>query len=793
MPYSSIEDARAKLIDPRNEHTSIILVGSDSNFNLDTTFYTDVAKTQIAPTGKYVIVTNYKSYWINIGSNGKMTELPTPIMNTDSDTSWVDDKLHSRNGRVNNWIGDGGGTELVLSNDLKLTDNAWYTRTYNNPKRWIIENTTIQTTPITNIDLSDMKGYDLRLVTGEWTTSGAGIPGFHGNGGATSAIIHIAPDPNRQDVIGNIKYFFKPDYWVSQQYHDGPSYFRRMPNIIPLKDRYGIEKSFYDAFTALADLQYRTTRLDRPSSRFNKGVTDSQVFSWRSIQNTYDYDRKESWFNVHPKKLHFDGDSIFRILLGKVWGLSNPFDQNQLPMGDDMWHARIVALFESLLITDEGERTNKVWNINGYSYTYAQVNPYKWTTALNSGISNQGDCPANQMLNYFTFADGSANGKRIEYDFEFVGIVGAESYNAGLAWSQCFTAAKNYAFPIEQPKGALIPKFSLYGLGLYNTGVYGNAGDGWAYAKPGNSVSTFASLYSSYHDYYINGTKSYNQVSGVKPWYLATINEFKYSYITNYQNDMVSNYYVYAIVHNYDISRKIYDELLGVGNDVRICTYFWRNQEPLPASADSSTVRRAIRPNGSLYSDSNADKLEVCPSLMFNITLWGMAYADGCFFWDDSYVGEDTNSFLDYLEGAFNNPWEDQKQVAINNTYALWGDAITNAKSTLDYPYIANFLLSQNKDIIEANTAWLVPDLSLGNGSWTTGTANYPVMLYNQSKPIARYKLSTDGTEALLLIHSGFNIGYTKETHTVRLPTKNNAQFTINTWGNYTSVIRLKL
>lgn len=789
MPYSSASDAQQKLINPNIEHGSVILYGDNNALLETTTFYTNPEKTVIAPTGNYVVVTNYKSYYITLGNNGKMTGAPIEIMQG-TDTSWVDDKLHGRYGRANNWVnGDGPGTELVLSNDLKLTDNAWYTRTYNNPKKWIIENTTIQSTPITNIDLSDMKGYDLRLVTGEWTNSAAGIPGFHGYGGAVSAIIHLAPDPNRQDVVGNLKYFFRPDYWIPQQYHDGPSYFRRMPNIIPLKDRFGKEKSFYDAYTALADLKYTGSNLDRPSTRFNKGVTESQVFNWRAIQDVYGYDRKENWFTIHPKKLHFDGDTVFRHCVAKAWGVGF----NDVIFGDDKWCARVVALLESLLITNESDRANKVWNLYGQTITYAQANPYKWTTELNSGIAYQGDSPANQMQGYFYYADGSANGKRFEYDFEYVGTIGAESYNAGLAWSQCFTSAKNAVYPTEQPKGALVPGFSLYGLGLYDSAMFGGTGEGWVYAEPGKPLSNFAPLYSNYHDYYVNGTKAINQVTGVKPWFLATIDQFKYSYITNYQNYMVSNYYVYAIVHNYDISRKMYDELRGVGNDTRICTYFWRRQEPLPASADSSIVRRAVRPNGTLYADSDRDKLEVCPSLMFNIALWGMAYADGCYFWDDMYIGEDKNIFLDYLEGAFSNPWADQRQAGITNTNALFGDCITNGKMSTDWPYIANFLLAQNKDIIEANTNWLVPDLSLGNGSWTTGTANYPVMLFNQSKPIARYKLSADGTEALLLIHSGFNVGYTKETHTVRLPSKNNAQYTVNTWGNFTSVIRIKL
>jgi len=783
MAFTSLSDARTKVTNPETDVNSTILYGNNNLFDSTTIFYTNVGLTSLAPAGNYVVVMNYLSYYVTIGSDGKMTSAPTQLMDTTTDTSWVDDDIHSRfdtNFRTNNRAGI-GGTDLVLSNDLLLTDNVWTSRPYDNPKKWIIENTTIQSTAITNINVSAMKGFDLRLVTGEWKNSPTNIPGFHGH--TTSAIIHLAPEANRVTQVGSLKYYFKPDYWVPNILFDGASYFRRMPNIIPLKDRYGIEKSWFDFFGSVNDLRYpTTTQLDRPSTRFEKGVTDSTVKSWISVFNSNGSSRSESWAIIHPKKLHFDGDGVFRYCVAKAFRV--PI--GSVTFGSDEWNAKITALFESLLIVDEAIRATKVFNINGFSFTYEQCNPDKWTTARNSGISNQADCPASQMEGYFYYVDGGSNGKRFEYDFEYVGLVGARSYDAGLAWSQCFVSAKNYIFPDEQPKGALVPKFSMYGQGLYQSTVEGGVGEGWSYAKPGNSLSNFAPIYSNYHDYYVNGTKTYQQVTNTLPWFLATINEFKYSYICNYQNDMVSNYLIYSIVHNYDIARKMYNDILGVGNDVRLCTYFWRKQEPLPASSDNSVVRRAIKPDGTIYQNSDKDKLEVCPSLMFNIALWGMAYADGCYFWDDAYTGEETRYFLEYLVNA-NTP------QLVDQTYAIWGDAIVNSKGTLDWPYIAQFLLAQNKDIIEANTAWLVPDLSLGGGSFTTGTANYPVMLFNQSKPIARYKLSDDGTQALLLIHSGFNIGYTKETHTVRLPAKNNQQYTVDTWGNYTSVIRITL
>jgi hypothetical protein len=123
---------------------------------------------------------------------------------------------------------------------------------------------------------------------------------------------------------------------------------------------------------------------------------------------------------------------------------------------------------------------------------------------------------------------------------------------------------------------------------------------------------------------------------------------------------------------------------------------------------------------------------------------------------------------------------------------AKWGDSTWLGKSSLDWAYIGYLHAKQNEDIISANTEWLVPDLSIGGGSWTTGTQNYPISLYNNSRPICRYKLSQDGTEALVLIYNGFNNGYTKDTFTFRLPAKSNYEFTADVWGNYTSVIRIK-
>ena len=119
------------------------------------------------------------------------------------------------------------------------------------------------------------------------------------------------------------------------------------------------------------------------------------------------------------------------------------------------------------------------------------------------------------------------------------------------------------------------------------------------------------------------------------------------------------------------------------------------------------------------------------------------------------------------------------------------GDITLIGKSNVDWVYAGYLQVAQNKDIVEANTSWLVPGV-YKNSNFTTGTGNYPVSLYANQVPLCRYKLSADETEALVIITNPFNNGYTKQTHTVQLPAKNNYTFTVDTWGTYTTVMRLK-
>lgn len=764
MAFSSLSDARTKVTNPFTDNDSVILYGANSSLDTSNTFYTNSAKTNLAPAGNYVIPTNYKTYYVTIGSNGQMTGAPTELMQG-TDESWVEDRLKDGDTNlVSNQLGV-GGTSLSLDANLLLTDSVWVSRPYSGPKAWIIDTGTISTSPITNIDLSAMKGYDLRLITGEYV-GGKFVSGDAGVN-TTSAIIHIAPDPNRVDVAGNKRYFFRPDYWIPLRTHNGPSYFRRMPNIDPILDAGGNAKTWVDMATPLMDVVNASSHTPRTSKRMDKGVTEST-----DINTQWGYNQTIA----REKKLHFDGDGAFRNCVAAAWNVS--FETVDL---SELWQHRTVATLLAHGVA-EADRGSWTYNGGGYTYGYYQANPYEWTTNWGSGWAQTDKSLPSQFLGYFV-ENQPFNSIHFEYDFEHLSPALFRE-DAGQVWAACMTSAINTATNLKNDNTPLymnwvIPKFSNYGNGIYQSRYIGASGYGWESMEAGNSI-TGTVLYSDYHDYYINGTKSYSQCGLYYPWFKGAIAHYKYMYVSNYQLKLNDEFQVYSIVHNTDITRKMLFQILGATHDKRVLPYIWNKQEAITGS-DYGVQRKTIRLNGNLkFGDRN--RLEVCPSQMYNFGVWGMCYCDGLFAWYQSTIGEEVSACrVD----------QDTNGMSDDAADAKWGDTTGVGKNSIDWAYVGYFHAKQNQDILSANTSWLVPNLSLGGGSWTSGTADYPVSLYNQQRPIARYKLNAAGTEALVLIYNGFSNGYTKNTFTFRLPTKSNYEFSVDTWGNYTTVIRL--
>lgn len=732
MTYISKADAVAKLTASKQDHSCTNLYSNNLLFNSTTIFYTDSAKTITAPAGNYVIPTNHNSIFMTLDSAGKIVG---SISHTDGqtlDTTWVDDRIYSGGVLVSNQ-GSIGGTDITISGN-SITDNVWTSRPYTYAKKWQINNGTLNSTPLTNIDLTDMKGYDLMIYTGEYNN-------FRWQDwNNIQAFAHIKADTNRQSIFGNKIYYFKPDYWIpNSAFTGGVTFFRRMPNITSIKDRYGNKKLWIDMCTPVHDFA-ENYGIPRTSTKFNKGITHAKQKSAYGYTQTPTKDKKvtfqqDAWI-INP---------ISFLYLGYV-------DTNYMEsLWNDYFQNWAVALMESLVVDDY------TW-ANGSSsagFAYSTANPYHWKTTFGSGTGAYLYSPFEYLKSNYYAAAGS-NGDQVHIDGEYY-YKHVYSGLFGQAFNELRINARNQIlYGINEiANGAVDVNFSTFDTGMYLSVSGGVGTSGWNSITNANVVGS--NLYNDYHNYYINGSVSLNSVINNK-FFIGGYQAHQLSFITNYQIDPIWQFAIYALVHNYDIQKKGFTELWGTGNHTtRIMVYTWINQEVLPGQTGNGEVRTT-------FPYQVGARPEQSPSLNQSLGVWGMAYADGFFAWNDALDIDELNT-TDPAHQLGRGSWD-------------WG-------------YVGYWQVWQNRDIVEANTSWLVPDYQKSVGVWTSGNENYPVHLYANQRPICRYKLSADGGTALVICTNPFNNGYTKATHTFRLPSNSNYSFTIDTWGTYTSVIRL--
>jgi hypothetical protein len=809
MAFSSISDARTKLGSTTTDVDSQILYANNNLLDSTTIFYTNEAKTILASAGNYVIPTQFKSYYVTLGSDGKIVGSKTELVNAGMDASFVD-------GSIMNFSADSGEqktNDLDITLSLNPSTNLLTDTTWDASRRWLIENGTISTSAITNINLSDMKGYDLVLRSGVWGTV-FGVDGFV-DGYLLSSTIHIAADPNRTLTVGKVNYYFRPDYLIPKQAEEYPTFFRRMPDALPIFDKNGIKKEFAMLINPLLDCVVKdsgtftnggsgaVTRTFRNPKRQNKGLTKRKptefvnfVSGQVSGVNANYYTTVEGGsatanvkeFVPIADRLYHHADTFIRV--GTAWVKSGGTTSNPNYITDSLVdQSWCCAVLESLLVTG-GDRDAWTFNNGTINKTYAEVNPYEWTTAINSGIGYYDLSPSNQYLGLFKPLTTDVNNPNnlthaaiIEHDGEaFIGV-GRKRLNTGLAIDGLFASCKAYSIANNYAaNGGVIPKFSIYQEGIYKSEYFGGGTSGWLYVAPTESIATVKTtdLYSDYHNYFINGSISRTSMLNYNAFYEGAKNGWGLFFCSSYLNSMITKWYFYSLVHNFDISKKILGQILSVDDakQKRVSAYSWRYMEPLPYFSDFHHERKGFE-YGTYIKDNPAQ----CASHFQSLAVWGFAYCDGLSMWDDpnAYGGE-------YNHGPCDN-------ISFANFYYGFGNLQQLDNGVFDWLYVGYWQVEQNRDIVAANTEWTKTQL-LVSGTWTSNTdannSNYPVMLYNQQKPISAYKLSTDGTEALLIIVNPFNNGYTKATHTVRLPTKSNQQFDVDTWGNFTTVIRLK-
>lgn len=830
MAYTSLADARTKLMDPTKEHESVILYGSDNTLSSTTTFYTDSDKTLIAPAGNYVIPTNYKSYYLTLNSSGKIVGSPQELSSSLYDKNWVDDSIYGEYGTKDsntNWFNSGerGGTQLVLNtSSLLLTDQIFTSRppqeevfdgptkiSSNTYKLWTINGATKYTSSLTNIDLSDMKGYDLQIMMGNWEPDGTvrkykGVndtPGYTRYRNQTiTATVHLADDPNRVSITGSLIYTFKPDYFFPTASYNGMSYYRRLPDVLPLYNSDEVKKEWIEMVIPNGDIWYKgstpnsITRVRRTPTRFKKGP--SVVFPFPSKK--YPNDNNPS-----------TGDNIFYY---ESDYLTNPYDK--FIMESDEWirdayktgrkssinwssighSAQAYALMRSLTVDNDTWENGSTAGIN-----YRDINQYHWTTQVNSGTDSgkYDNSPANKFLNFIQYNNCKVRNLNQE---EFGSYT--QDYYLGLAFNECIQNSRNYAVTnsLVPSGGYLNQQLGYYEGGIYNSAREGNNGFGWGVILQASSLSDAKTkrIHQDYHQYYINGTQTW-QDTQINDFFLNAIHSFDQIYISTYHHYISVDWLFYAFVQNCDITKKILIDMLGAetAKTKRVMSYFWHLIEPLQGT-DIDYERKGYNPfeirtesQGVFNRYSYEARLQVSPSTMQSIAVWSFAYADGMFHWSYKDAGcEDKEAYdwwaINYYNRNIGDPDVQENREILESTF---GTPIDRNFGSNDWMFIGYRQVLLHKDIVGASTSWLKPEL-YWNGAWLTGENNYPSTLCYQKAPISAYKLSEDGTEALLIITNSFNNGYTKASHRLRLPAKSNREFTIDTWGTYTTVIRIK-
>jgi hypothetical protein len=410
----------------------------------------------------------------------------------------------------------------------------------------------------------------------------------------------------------------------------------------------------------------------------------------------------------------------------------------------DYYQNWAVAMIESLIVSDSVWATGSS-PTTGFSYQTA--NPHHWKTTFGAGAYYDYS-PFAVMTSVFYEANAN-NADQIQWDAEYY-YKYATSTLFGTAFRElCINVGQLILYDIgELAKGAVKPNFSGYAAGVYDKDIV------FPNVTPLNVASSV--WYQDYHEFYVNGTLPMNNLSALYRFFTTALESYSMSYSTNYQTEPIWHHAIYGFIHNYDISKKCFTEIFSnVNHDMRVMAYTWNLCENAPGGGLTEIRNTFVQTP--MRADQN-------PALNQSLAVWAMAYADGFYCWADGTNFDEFNT---------------------SDTSGQLG------RASYDWAYVGYWQVWQNKDIVEANTAWLVPDIEKSAGVFTSGTENYPVVLFANKRAICRYKLSADGTSALVIVTNPFNNGYTKATHKFRLPAKSNYEFTIDTWGTYTTVVRL--
>lgn len=745
MPYSSVSDAITKLKSSTTDNASFKLYLNNTLLDSTTIFYQNEARTILAPAGNYVLPTNYRSIYVTIGNDGKIVGTPVALSPNLNDVSWTDSKLWKGNTKTDSWL-----AELTLDNNLVIND----TFVYEVPFAWAIDNGPTTLGKITNVNLSDMKGFDLTLYTGRYDTN-RWMPSFY-----CQCTIHLAADPNRQTIFDNGKkiYYFGLDYFVGNSNQDAPNFFRRLPDLT-LKDRYGKTKMLVDMSNYIHDIKYPITGNNRTSTRFGKGLTNTYRYQLGRNSAPTQYNVTENLALDKKITFFFDQTAFQQAFL---FAHNRGFNSSDYDRG--LMYGMVLSM------NDQNFSNNVVVVAGGQSITYKQANPYEWTTQVGSGIvyngvNGGGQGPANIFVQFYT--DPAVKADLTWWNLEWIGGYTDNQPKVGDCFNSLVTNARTWA-QTNDAANFYDTKHFLYGQAMTNI----QAGMmTWYFAGINSANVTSSAPYTNYKGYVNDSSIIWQNI----------VNTTWTNFMNNLHAGSASGYllsiskdaqaYWYTFIHNYDIVKKMFIERFGTNSNKRVFGELQKEYESFANTiGDLTFIRRGRYSNDEFYTH----KPDPAGSFYWNCGVWLMGYGDGMLWFNFNFNAlEDRPVYTSFQEA-------DQYNF-INRGQGDW-------------QFKAMFAMYSNRDIIEAATNWKWASVKKANNTFTIASENIPVWLWANQRPLVKVKLNVAETEALVLVGNFFNNGYTKASIEVRIY-NSSLQYvdtTIDTFGLYTSVVRLK-
>ena len=176
---------------------------------------------------------------------------------------------------------------------------------------------------------------------------------------------------------------------------------------------------------------------------------------------------------------------------------------------------------------------------------------------------------------------------------------------------------------------------------------------------------------------------------------------------------------------------------------------------------------------------------QVPASQVYAMSLFGHCVMDGLHCWDvGTFYSEDPDEYYSWEKG------ESQTKISVNGEEVACNYYVKYF-GFYNYHVLGMWQASQNKDIIEADTKWFMPEYkSSKNDIWRVGDEVFPSLASFHKEPLIRAKLSSDGKELLVIADNPFNEGC--ERVKIRIP-DSNREFTFDLVGDWPQIKRFSI